>query len=77
MDGPAHHVHELLCDAETQAGAFLGGGLACLDEDIEDARLIFRGDPDAGVLHFKNQPRYPGWHPLSGHSGARSHCPAR
>ena len=55
-ESPAHHVYELLDDIEAQAGAFLGRGLADLDEYVEDASLIFRGDPDPCVLHFKKQP---------------------
>ncbi len=57
-DGPAHHVHELAADGQAQPRAFLAAPRAAvgLPEGLEDAGLVLRRDPDAGVADPEPQP---------------------
>ena len=55
-DLAAHLLHELLADREAEAGAavFPRGRAVGLDECLEELRLRFGRDADAGVAHAES-----------------------
>jgi hypothetical protein len=56
-DRAAHHLAKLLGDAEPKPGAAVaaGGRTVRLGERVEDAPLLLRRNPDAGVADFEGE----------------------